>query len=209
MINEIITHDLGACAAKGSSLISVKADFDITYKSLFKHMPKDPPNLVVAGKSVPAPRLILALGHMYAFNESDFETIQISDVPEVIRVMAWGNKRFEPILRGKKFNTAFLNCYRNGLDYIGYHSDKREKIDKDSPILTFSVLEEPEGVLRKFTVKNISNGETYSVPCEHNVATLMCGKFQETHKHCIPKITSKKLDIKGRISISLRCISSA
>lgn len=94
------------------------------------------------------------------------------------------------------YNMALVNWYKNGDDYIGYHSDETRPLFKNSSICCISF-----GAERNFYFKNKKTGKVTSVLLENNSVVIMGGECQKYYKHSIPK--SKKIN-NMRISITLR-----
>lgn len=100
-----------------------------------------------------------------------------------------------------EFNSAFLNLYRNGHDYMGWHRDN-EKLLGNKPYIASVSL----GAKRKFKFKHISHTEL-SLDLELTTGSLlvMGGDIQHYWKHCLPKALKVK---QPRINITFRQIYS-
>lgn len=96
------------------------------------------------------------------------------------------------------FNFALLNLYKNGEDYIGWHSDDESGLMKGGVIASVSFGVERTFQLRK---KNIKKSKIISVQLESGSVLLMHGTTQRFYKHCLPKrkkVTDKRINITFR-----------
>lgn len=93
-------------------------------------------------------------------------------------------------------NCCFINYYRNGNDYIGWHSDNEMSSYFANPIFSISLGDE-----RTFEIKNKATDQITKVLLKNGSLAVMYGtKFQERYQHKIPKSTSNKL----RINLTFR-----
>lgn len=104
---------------------------------------------------------------------------------------------------GVKFNFVLINRYKDGNDYIGFHSDDEADLDKKAPIVGVSL-----GAQRPIQFKNISNKvipKTYpsliELELENGSLFSMNYPTNEYWKHSIPKRTKIS---KPRISLTFR-----
>ena len=96
-----------------------------------------------------------------------------------------------------KLNCCLLNYYKDGSDYINWHSDDEFIFDSKEPIVTLSV-----GGSRRFKVRSILNhSDVEEYDSGHGDIIVMPPGFQQTHQHSIPK-TSKQVD--PRLSFTFR-----
>jgi alkylated DNA repair dioxygenase AlkB len=98
-----------------------------------------------------------------------------------------------------KLNGILVNWY-NPDDYIGFHSDNEKGLVPDEPIVTFTLLEDPNEP-RKFRLKSNETGENIDYMLCHGHVFIMGGNTQKTHKHSVPKSTKYK---SRRVSITVR-----
>lgn len=96
-------------------------------------------------------------------------------------------------------NSCLLNFYRNGADYVGYHSDK-ELQDKTETVYTITLGKE-----RKFVLQNKSTKEKVTVTPKKGDLLIMTGKTQKLWKHSIPKVSIRNCP-EGRISLTYRVL---
>jgi len=201
--------DLGEGSDDGTFIVKTKIPskyIDNAYELLSKEFPQEKYTLNMAGREVLAPRLMVGFSVRYNFNIVTEDVREIKESAVLQGIIDWANRIFKSFLNGHEFNSALLNHYRNGEEYIGYHSDNTQRLYKHSPVFTLTLSANPEGEQRKFYLKNIKNSHVSKIDCEHGQVLIMGGKCQETHKHSVPKISGKRApDVPGRISITLRC----
>lgn len=142
------------------------------------------------GKEVKTPRLL------WAMRENDFK------VPKGYSVT--GNSEFTPLINklkkkveeytDTKLKYAQLNYYRDGNDYIGWHSDN-EVIDGDI-IASISL-----GADRKFSLKSKDNTLKYDLNLKSgSLLTMDSNASKNLWKHSLPKMKTNDL----RINITFR-----
>ena len=101
-----------------------------------------------------------------------------------------------------KMDFAVANKYRDGNDYIGWHSDDEGGIDQFYPIVRCSFGasrmfqwrlkgKDDEGKKHKTNVMHLGDGDVM----------VMMGGFQTKYEHCIPK---EKDEMHERINITFR-----
>lgn len=102
-------------------------------------------------------------------------------------------------LYGTKINAALLNCYRNGNDYIGMHSD-RECLAPRYIVIAVSL-----GQRRDFNFKRKSDGKLIKTWMNNGDMMLMYGRCQQLFLHGVPARKGQKdADMGIRISITFR-----
>lgn len=94
------------------------------------------------------------------------------------------------------FNSALCNLYRNGEDYIGWHSDSETGIDARH-VASISLGEE-----RKFKLRSKSTNELiFDEELKNGSLFYMKGDCQKYFKHHVPK---QKKKIHPRLNITFR-----
>lgn len=120
------------------------------------------------------------------------------------------------LLTGETFNYAYLNYYRDGKDYINYHSDKEEVLEEGSTIASLSL-----GATRDFVIRHIKDtrlaqdmsddklrlealeAAKQTIPLKSGSLLLMKKQTQKVYHHHVPK----RLNVKSpRINITFRHI---
>ena len=111
--------------------------------------------------------------------------------------------------RSIKYNQVTVNWYKNGADYIAYHSDYTAGL-KSQDIEVVNLVES-EDVLRKFCVKSKTKPtKKVEIPLYNGAIIKMCGDTQKDYRHGVPKVDAnvKNNTVPRRISLSFRSFSS-
>jgi alkylated DNA repair dioxygenase AlkB len=107
-------------------------------------------------------------------------------------------QKIEPLVN-TQFNGVLLNLYRNGQDYIGWHSDDEHDLAKGSTIASLSL-----GETRRFIFRRRDN---HQIKVELNLGDgdflIMGGYTQKFWQHHVPK-TAKSTE--PRINLTFRVI---
>jgi alkylated DNA repair dioxygenase AlkB len=143
------------------------------------------------GKDVKTPRLL------WAVRDKDFDIKKSYTVTESY---IWDKKierlktKVEKIIN-KKIKYAQINYYRNGNDYIGWHTDS-EVVEGDL-IASLSL-----GVTRKFHFKSIKDNDQYEIKLTDGSLIIFDESAAKLDwKHRVPK--EPKIE-EGRINITFR-----
>lgn len=162
----------------------------MNFEFLKQLQPLTQDTITLFGKTHQVPRYQQAYGKDYKFSNAISVALPIPT--EFSDLLQFFNEKYKC-----NFNAMLLNWYPNGQYYIGMHSDDEKQIIKNSPIVTISF-----GESRKFvTQEKVSKAKETYIMNDKDVI-VMCGEFQKTHKHGVPK----QLKVKNmRISVTLRC----
>lgn len=104
------------------------------------------------------------------------------------------------ILPDFNFNSVLITKFRDGNDYLSFHSDNEPSIHQDSQILTIS-LGETRTV--QFSSLNPLTPHSSLVEVSHGSVYCMSRESQNFFKHCVPKVHCSH----PRISITLRYLN--
>jgi alkylated DNA repair dioxygenase AlkB len=109
-------------------------------------------------------------------------------------------KRIEKIVK-VNFNSVLINLYRNGQDYVSWHSDDEKELGKNPTIASVSF-----GATRRFLLRHKSNKnlETVDLSLNHGSLLIMKGSTQHFWKHQVPKTSKVKTE---RINLTFRVIN--
>lgn len=100
---------------------------------------------------------------------------------------------------GIHFNSVLMNWYRDGEDYINWHTDAEKELGKDPIIGSVNF-----GATRRFQLRRIDdNGEKIEIPLKHGTFLLMRGQTQHFWQHSVPK--EKKVK-ESRFNLTFRII---
>jgi alkylated DNA repair dioxygenase AlkB len=169
------------------------------HDELFKELSDDVPwthgVYKMFGKPVKTPRLL------YAMCDEDFDIKKVYNVtdpipwtPNMLKI-----KKSIEKTTGIKYSYAQLNYYRNGDDYIGYHTDS--EVQNGDIIASISL-----GAKRKFTFRSINyknnDSNIYEIDLEKGSLIIMNDNAaKHLWKHMLPKM--KNLN-EVRINITFR-----
>jgi len=104
-------------------------------------------------------------------------------------------------LAGTSFNGVLLNWYRDGSDYMGWHTDAESSLGKN-PIIGSVNL----GAARRFVLRRTDNKkEKIEFPLKHGTFLIMMGATQHYWQHSVPK-QKKVQDL--RVNLTFRVIKS-
>lgn len=95
------------------------------------------------------------------------------------------------------FDSAAINYYRDGKDYIGYHSDR--EVDINGKIVGISF-----GSSRRFYLKEKDTGQVVKTQLNPGDAIIISGRVNNEWKHTVPK----QAGVGERISITFRNLTS-
>lgn len=186
--------------------------FDITdneFNELVDMMPTQTHQVKIFDKLVDLPRLQLCFGQSY--NYSGTTSHAITEIPPIIqKALDAVNKDYMKATKTKVpiYSMCLVNYYRDGDDYIGFHSDDEKQLIPNTPIYSISL-----GAKRKFRlkIKDKFNQDTepkpeikideYEIEPENKSLLIMGGSCQKTHKHSVPKQTKVK---ELRINLTFR-----
>ena len=98
-----------------------------------------------------------------------------------------------------EFNAVLLNLYRDGNDYIGWHSDDEKELAEGSIIGSLSL-----GASRRFLFRRRDNHQIkVELNLKHGDFLIMSGTTQKYWQHQVPKT---KAQLNTRINLTFRVI---
>ena len=171
---------------------------DTLFQELLESKHWNQQNVVIYGRRLLTPRLTWWMGdsdalYLYSgiLNKPSPWTKGIKDL--VFRLQDLTNHRF---------NSVLLNLYRDGNDYMSWHSDNEPELGKMPVIASISL-----GATRQFKFRKKSrdaNEKSISIPLAHGTLLVMDGLTQQHWEHSVPKETRVK---SARINLTFRLIS--
>jgi alkylated DNA repair dioxygenase AlkB len=152
------------------------------FSELKKNIEWDKFKYNVYDKIVDSPRLM----NIIHWNDNTNNT----DLPNLYQI-----KKSIEELTNTHFNYAVLNYYRDGKDYISYHSDR--EVADGQIVASVSV-----GATRRFVLKNIKNGGLkHTLNLGHgDLIILNTEAISTRYKHSVPKMAN----VGARINITFR-----
>ena len=166
------------------------------FEQLLNNIPWQQRSITIFGNTVDQPRLISwhAEPHVhYSYSGIDLVPEPWTDVLIAIK-HAVENKIKQ------NFNSAFLNLYRHGRDYMGWHRDNEKKLGPHPLIASVSL-----GAKRKFKLRHVKDlNLKYDLELTPGSLLIMSGEIQHYWKHCLPKALRIN---EPRINITFRQVS--
>lgn len=177
------------------------------YKSIIENVEFIQHQVIVFDKVLNEPRLSVFYaddsisGYNYSGSKREVFPWTTEMLNVKLQVEAFlSEKEGRPIM----FNSCLCNYYRNGKDYICYHSDDESDLvqgpNGETDIASLSI-----GATRKFRLRK--NGQTSGYDKEFSLESgsllLMKGKCQKIYKHHVPK--ELKVE-EGRINLTFRML---
>jgi alkylated DNA repair dioxygenase AlkB len=150
----------------------------------------------IFGKEVLLPRLTAWYGDRdKIYTYSGIEMIPKPWISTLLLLKA----KIEPIA-GVEFNSVLLNLYRDGNDYVSWHSDDEPELGENPIIGSVSFGETRQFIFRHKYKKDL---DKVKVDLNHGSFLLMKGKTQEFWQHYLPK---RKKVTQPRINLTFRSI---
>ena len=163
--------------------------------SLLKNTPWSNHKIFIFGKWVKEPRQVAF------FADKD---VEYSYSKNTLTRHAWSREllfikdKIES-LTGFKFNSLLVNHYRDGEDYMGWHSDSEIELGSNPIIISLSLGQERDFILRRKSNKN----EKIKLSLSNGDLLVMGEKIQELWEHSLPK---RKRATGERINLTFRLI---
>ncbi len=165
------------------------------YEKLMLDTPWQQRKITMFGKTFDQPRLVS--WHAEPGTHYQYSGIKLTPSPWTDALLTI--KSSVEAMIGHSFNSAFLNLYRSGEDYMGWHRDN-EKVLGNNPVIASVSL----GEKRLFKLKHISDSSIrYNYELNSGCLLVMAGQIQHYWKHSLPK--SRKAG-NPRINITFRHI---
>ena len=180
--------------------LSAEASLSL-YHLLAQSLPWNQPQIVMAGRSIPIPRLQAWVGDAdahYRYSGRGFRPLPWP--PELWEL----KQQLEPVCRSE-FNSVLANFYRDGRDSVAYHADDERELG-DRPVIASLSLGQP----RRFLLRCKANSGVTHPGCALELGDgdllIMAGDTQKNWQHSLPK-TQKACG--GRINLTYRRVIRA
>jgi len=172
-----------------------KAESDKIFKTLLETIEWKQDKILMYGKELPLPRLSAWYGDNnkpYTYSGITLNPLPWTDellmIKEKIEVEA-----------KVKFSSVLINRYRDGQDYVGWHTDAEKELGKNPIIGSVNF-----GATRKFQLRRIDDHkEKFEVELKHGTFLVMGGTTQHFWQHQVPKTALK---IGERLNLTFRVI---
>jgi alkylated DNA repair dioxygenase AlkB len=173
-----------------------KEDSDEIFKVLLESIQWKQDRIKIYGKELPLPRLSAWYGE--GNKPYTYSGITLDPMP-------WTNELLQ--IKDKieaeakvKFTSVLLNRYRDGQDYVGWHTDAEKELGRNPVIGSVNF-----GATRKFQLRRIDDhNEKYELDLKHGTLLLMKGMTQHYWQHQVPKTSTM---IGERINLTFRVIT--
>ena len=172
------------------------AESDKIFKTLLESIEWKQDKIMMYGKELPLPRL----SAWYGDNNKPYtySGIKLNPLPwtdELLKI----KDRVENEAK-VKFSSVLLNRYRDGQDYVGWHTDAEKELGKNPVIGSVNF-----GATRKFQLRRIDNNkEKFELELMHGTLLIMGGATQHFWQHQVPKTALK---IGERLNLTFRVIN--
>lgn len=101
---------------------------------------------------------------------------------------------------GAPFNSVLINRYRDGRDYMGWHSDDEPELGAEPVIASLSL-----GATRRFLLRmKADHAVKHESRLTHGDLLVMCGDCQQVAQHALPKSAVVRDE---RINLTFRWIN--
>jgi alkylated DNA repair dioxygenase AlkB len=174
---------------------------DALYADLLETVAWETHYIKLFGRQVASPRLSCWIGDVgtgYTYSRTRFEPRPWPASLASLR------GRLEKACEAS-FNSVLANCYRDGSDSMGWHSDDEPELGARPVIASLSL-----GATRSFRLRRrlprgvrAQRGDTLCLPLPHGSLLRMAGDTQRLYRHEIPKTREA---IGGRINLTFRWI---
>ena len=172
-----------------------KVESDRIFKTLLETIEWKQEKIMMYGKQLLLPRL----SAWYGDNNKPYtySGIKLNPLPwtdELLKI----KERIEKEAK-VKFSSVLINRYRDGQDYVGWHTDAEKELGKNPIIGSVNF-----GATRKFQLRRIDDHkEKFEVELKHGTFLVMGGETQHFWQHQVPKTAIK---IGERLNLTFRVI---
>lgn len=180
----------------------VLSDKTMEYFLQHKNIHWNQDKLLMYGKEVLLPRYSALYGssnRTYTYSGLTLKPKQWNEKNELLFIKNEIEKTINQTNNEKiQFNAVLMNLYRNGKDYINWHTDAEKELGHNPLIASVSF-----GETRDFIIRKNDKSEKITIPLKNGTLLIMSGELQHFWQHCLPK----RLKItQERISLTFRTI---
>lgn len=147
------------------------------------------------GREIPSPRLSCWIGDAdarYRYSGTQFEPQPWTQALQALRLRL--NTRLDAA-----FNSVLANCYRDGRDSMGWHSDDEPELGSQPLIASLSL-----GATRRFLLRRRDDHSIrLAIELEAGSLLLMAGDTQRYWQHALPRTARP---VGERINLTFRQI---
>jgi alkylated DNA repair dioxygenase AlkB len=172
-----------------------KVESDRIFKTLLETIEWKQDKIMMYGKELPLPRLSAWYGDNnkpYTYSGITLNPLPWTD--ELLQI-----KEKIEVEAKVKFSSVLLNRYRDGQDYVGWHTDAEKELGINPIIGSVNF-----GATRKFQLRRIDDHkEKFELELKHGTFLVMGGATQHFWQHQVPKTAIK---IGERLNLTFRVI---
>lgn len=170
------------------------SEADRYFEQLLETTPWRADTMTIHGKAIPLPRLqAWYCDHDWPLHYSGMTVPALGFTPVLRSIRTRVGE-----LSGRDFNSVLVNCYRDGNDSVGWHSDDEAEWGPNPVIASLSF-----GATRDFVLKHRRDKREKPVTCPltHGSLLLMGDTVQNTWRHQLPKrrgVTTPRVNLTFR-----------
>ncbi len=168
---------------------------DALYRAFYRDIPWEQSRIRIAGREILIPRLNAWFGDPGAHYSYSGTTL----IPRPWTPSLLGLRRSVEEITGLRFNSALLNCYRDGADSVDWHSDNEPELGRAPAVASVSL-----GAVRRFELRRRDQRrQKFQLYLPHGSLLLMAGELQHYWQHRMPR---DRTLADGRINITFRTV---
>lgn len=198
---EILTLPSGEPMPDGEVIIYqnffAESESDRFFKELRNNLNWQQDKIKIFGKEVDLPRLTAWYGDEgKSYKYSGITMNPNAWIPALLAI----KEKIEKVVE-LDFNSVLANLYRDGKDYVSWHSDDEKELGNNPIIASVSF-----GATRRFKLRHKSNKNlgTVEITLTNGSLLIMKGSTQHFWKHQVPKTSKVR---KERINLTFRVIN--
>ncbi len=169
---------------------------DLFFKTLLETIEWKQDKIMMYGKELPLPRLSAWYGDTN--KPYSYSGITLNPLPwtkELLEI----KEKIETEAK-VEFSSVLLNRYRDGKDYVGWHTDAEKELGRNPIIGSVNF-----GATRRFQLRRIDDhSDKFEVELNHGSFLLMGGATQHYWQHQVPKTSQM---IGERLNLTFRVIN--
>jgi len=172
-----------------------KPEADQLLQSLLANIEWQQDRIKMYGKEIPLPRLSAWYGDDN--KPYTYSGIKLTPKPWTVELLRI-KERIEAVA-GVQFSSVLLNRYRDGKDYISWHTDAEKELGRNPVIGSVNF-----GATRRFQLRRIDDQAVkQEVELSHGTLLVMKGETQHFWQHQVPKTATP---IGERLNLTFRVI---
>lgn len=190
-----------------------QTEADTLLQTFESQLPWEQPDIFIAGKRLPIPRLQCWYGDREAVLRYSGQTFQpqpwISELDALRARLHTTLPQADLQLRNRQFNSVLINLYRDGNDSVSWHADDEYELGPQPVIASLSLGEtrtfqlKPKAVYRDSRPPGEVGARRLDIPLSHGDLLVMYGNCQARWQHCLPK---SRRQLGPRINLTFRWI---